>query len=152
VACYALEMTLYLAHIDGGGAKHHYPAPPELFVLGSIRRLAQAPSKVQVHLRHVTAFSQRRWAHRLRVRLAIQSTTISSSGGEDVFSGGAASNTILRPCPSVACRGSGFARARWLRNFALPSDDHGGLFMIDPPANQQLLSHPQHLIRRCAER
>jgi len=26
VACYALEMTLYLVHIDRG-AKQHYPAP-----------------------------------------------------------------------------------------------------------------------------
>ena len=34
MACYALEMTLYLLHIDRG-AKQHYPAP-RAFVLGSI--------------------------------------------------------------------------------------------------------------------
>ena len=34
MACYALEMTLYLVHIDRG-AKQHYHAP-RAFVLGSL--------------------------------------------------------------------------------------------------------------------
>ena len=39
MACYALEMTLYLVHIDRG-AKQHYPAP-RAFVLGSGRMIRE---------------------------------------------------------------------------------------------------------------
>jgi hypothetical protein len=82
VACYALEMTLYLAHINRG-AKQHYPASPSLCLGldpgGSLRRRrtrARPPRpRFLDRCRFICAmlphFLSGRWVRRLRVRLAI---------------------------------------------------------------------------------